>query len=89
MDLQEEMVWMEYLDLQASLVWQDHKGLPVSLDLEVIGLKFGQWYMAQLVERLLPKPDICGSNPITCKFYSLATVVKKQNKDKERPLPSF
>ena len=34
-----------------------------------------------LEEWLLPKPDICGSNPVIRKFYSLSTVLEKQAGD--------
>ena len=43
--------------------------------------------VAQLVELLLPTPEVRGSNPVVGKIYIeqcvLSTVLKKRNKEKE------
>ena len=37
--------------------------------------------VAQLVEQLLPIPEICSSNPIIGKVYFLSTVINLYSKD--------
>ena len=39
--------------------------------------------VAQLVERLLPKQDICGSNPVIGESYLLSTILKTVLKRRE------
>ena len=44
--------------------------------------------VTQLVERLLPKMEVLGSDPIIGKFYitnTLSTVLKRQKEKKKRP----
>ena len=43
----------------------------------------GAVVVAQLVERLLPIPEIRGSNPVNGKFYLLSAILKSKNKEKE------
>ena len=48
--------------------------------------KFGAVFVAQLVERSLPTPEVCGSNPVIGKLLcgTLLTLLKGKNKDKEK-----
>ena len=40
--------------------------------------------VAQLVERLLPTPDICGSNPNIGKFYLPIVHLNREDRNKEQ-----
>ena len=41
--------------------------------------------MAQLVEQLLPTPEICGSNPDISKILSTHCTIEKMSIKKKRP----
>ena len=49
--------------------------------------KDGQWFVAQLVERSLPTPEVRSSNPVIGEIFLqhclLSTALKRQNKEKE------
>ena len=48
-----------------------------------MGVSYSAVVVAQLVERVLPKQDICGSNPVIGESYLLSTILKTVLKRRE------